>query len=295
MKSIVLYFSLTGNTEKVSRAIQKGISQEIGQCDIARLKDVDTKDLTNYDLIGLGSPVWGGMPPNVKLFLEKMPSLPGKHSFAFSTHAAMPRFLFPFVVRLLADKGLTVVGVRDWYGAVFIPYLPKPYPTDLHPDETDLIQAEDFGKEMVIISRRISLGETNLIPPLPVWLPPRTSSGPRPEMKHNAQKCRYPECRLCMDNCPLGIIDLSVSPPVFPKKCHPCAFCEMICPEGAIEADYESVIGTLPLSRKDEFEAILDRESQEGRFRRLIPKESIDWNTPFYKISKHPRYVIPEK
>jgi ferredoxin len=292
VKAIIIYFSLTGNTQKVAYAIRKGISQQGELCDIARLKELDTKDLINYDLIGFGSPVWGGMPPAVKLFLGKMPSLPGKHSFTFSTHGAKPFCLFPLVVRLLVDKGLINIGVGEWFGSVCIPYLPKPYPTDLHPDETDLMQAENFGKEMVLISRRISEGETNLIPPLPEYLPPRLSSGPRPEQRYNKQKCRYPECRLCMDNCPLGIINLSVSPVIFPKKCQPCNFCEMICPEGAIEADYDSTLGKLPLSMKDEFEAILNEESQIGRFRRLIPKENVDWNTPFYKISKHPRIII---
>ena len=57
MKSIVIYFSITGNTRKIAEAIHKGMKSLGENCDIARLKDIDTPDLQGYDLIGLGSPV----------------------------------------------------------------------------------------------------------------------------------------------------------------------------------------------------------------------------------------------
>ena len=58
MKSIVIYFSQSGNTMKVARAIHKGMSQLLEQCDIAELKKVNPQDLSKYDLIGLGSPIF---------------------------------------------------------------------------------------------------------------------------------------------------------------------------------------------------------------------------------------------
>ena len=42
-----------------------------------------------------------------------------------------------------------------------------PYYTAGHPDEIDLREAEEFGREMVERSRRISAGETKLIPAMP--------------------------------------------------------------------------------------------------------------------------------
>ncbi|UCG67329.1 MAG: hypothetical protein JSW12_10230 [Deltaproteobacteria bacterium] len=296
MKSIIAYFSQTENTKRIARAIHKGMSELVEQCDIARLTRIDYRDLSKYDLIGLGSPVWNGVPTHVRRFINTMPRLPEKHSFAFCTHGTKPERFFPSVVRLLGKRGLIVIGTRDWYGSVNHPLLPKPYLTDGHPDEIDLREAGDFGKEMVELSRRISAGETELIPPLPPMPPPRTLSRPRTKLKLNVEKCRYPECRLCMDNCRLKIIDLSVSPPIFPKSCQPCYFCELICPEGAIEADYESN-SKLEIGRaKRIFTEALDKAEAEGRFRRLVPKADIGWNTPYYKVyNKHPRYVIPEE
>ena len=62
--------------------------------------------------------------------------------------------------------------MRDWYGSVFLPEMPHPYPTDGHPDEIDLKEAEDFGREMVENSRRIHNGQTELIPPEPPKVQP---------------------------------------------------------------------------------------------------------------------------
>jgi ferredoxin len=291
MKSIVVYFSLTGSTEKIARAIHKGMSQVVAQCAIAAVKEMDPGDLAGYDLIGLGCPVWGGVPPAFQLFMDRMPSLQGKHSFVFYTHGAKPFCLFPYIAWALHRKGATVVGVGDWYGAVNIPYLPKPYPTDRHPDKTDLMHAEGFGKEMVEISRRISAGETDLIPPLPAELPPRVSHLPRSTKTLNTKKCKYPECTLCMDNCPMGYIDLTKRPPVYPRKCEPCYFCEIICPEGAIEVDYDRTPGTPPT--REQVEGDLDEAESEGRFRRLMTGEEVDWNTPYFKShSQHPLFVI---
>ena len=69
----------------------------------------------------------------------------------------------------------------------------------------------------------------------------------------------------------------------------------MICPEGAIEVDYEARAEASIPRIKDVFLKLLDEAEAEGRFRRLIPVEKVGWDTPYYKVySKHPRYVIPE-
>jgi flavodoxin/ferredoxin len=296
MKSIVVYFSLTGNTRKIAKAIHQGVSQLSEQGDIATIKEIDTQHLSDYDLIGLGSPVWRGVPPNVRLLIEAMPPLKGKHAFAFSTHGCLGEFFFE-VIELLEKKGLIVIGIRDWYGSVYLPGLPKPYLTDGHPDDIDLKEAEDFGKEIAGLSLRISAEGPQLIPqlpPIPTMPPPNRTIRPLPKL--NMAKCLYPGCHLCMDNCPMDGINLAVSPRVFAKPCNSCHFCEMICPEGAIEVDYESLAKPSLQRMKEVYLEHLDRAEAEGRFRRLVPLEAVDFNTPFYRVyHKHPRYVIPEE
>jgi ferredoxin len=207
----------------------------------------------------------------------------------------MPQRFMPNMMRLLSEKGFTVIGARKWYGSVYHPLLPKPYLTDGHPDEIDLKEAEEFGRSLPEISSRISSGEMDLIPPMPPMPPPRALERIIPEKEFNIEKCLYPECTLCMDNCRLKVIDLSTSPPTFPKKCPPCFFCELICPVGAVVIDYEPYSNEETTRAEKFFKEALRKAEAEGSFRRLIPEDKVGWDTPFYKLhSKHPRWVIPE-
>ena len=102
MKSIVIYFSQTGNTEMVAGAIQAGISQVIGQCDLAEIRDTDPLRLKDYDLIGIGAPVIGGCPKNVLQFVRHMRFVGGKHAFTFCTHGTATRPSCPTLYPALA-------------------------------------------------------------------------------------------------------------------------------------------------------------------------------------------------
>ena len=313
IKSIVIYYSQSGNTKKMAQAIHAGISKHGEQCEIARLRDVDPRDLTSYNLIGLGSPVIHSRElPNVTKFISSMKSVDGKHAFAFCTHGAIPGYYLARVVPAMIQKGLTVIGWKDWFCSAYHPVIPKPYFTDGHPDAIDLKEAEDFGKEMVERSRKISLGETNLIPTLPKGKEYDERYFPVPDsfsiagnefkkwvirksFKVDAEKCKYPRCTHCIDNCPTGAIDFSVSPPVFDKDCDSCFLCEQSCPQGAIEFDYYE---PLEISHRPLNIAVLQRSvdvfEAKGLFRRLVPNEKIGWDTPFWKSKKPPRFKIDD-
>ena len=106
-KMIVLYFSWSGSTQKVAEEIQR-----LTGCDIARIETVTPyprdysetvriavperegkarppikplPDLSSYDVIAIGHPIWGGqMPMALYTFLENT-DLSGKTIFHFST------------------------------------------------------------------------------------------------------------------------------------------------------------------------------------------------------------------
>jgi len=167
VKSIVIYFSQTGNTKTIAQAIQKGIIKQTGQCDIKRLKEIKPEELVNYDPIG--SPVWSSCPtPNVIEFEQSLPlNLKGKHFFFFCTHGVLPGRCIIRGVKPLQERGMTVIGWKDWYcGACVIGHA-KPWFTDGHPDAIDLGEAESFGLAMVEHSRKISQGAIDIIPVLP--------------------------------------------------------------------------------------------------------------------------------
>ena len=275
MKGIVVYYSGTGNTKKIARAIQGGMKEATGECDISSVKDIAPGDVANYDVIGIGAPIWYFREPaNVRLFIHNMPTMEGKLCFTFCSHGQAPLGIFFSMVPALQKKGLTIIGFNDWYGSVYqVLHAPKPYVTDGHPDAIDLKEAWQFGVEMAGRAGRIRAGETGLIPRLPkgtentlfkaqplgVSFPPPLNKGAdgapgrlppdfdfnnppnRPERNVDMEKCLYPSCTLCVDICPAHSIDFSSGTPVVKKSCFNEALCDHLCPTGAIGVDEESL------------------------------------------------------
>lgn len=306
MKTIVIYFSQTGNTETIAHAIQRGVVEATGQCDLAEIREVSPLELGEYDLIGLGSPVMGAEPANVAEFVKQMRFVGGKHIFLFYTHGTNEGVYWPSIYPKLKARGLVVIGKADWYGDCHLLHMPQPYPTLGHPDEIDIEEAEKYGWEMAVRSMRISKGETDLIPEAPALLPPpkpRTGDGKSimeligsfgSMLKYDKEKCLYPQCTLCMDECPTYGNDVTVEPPVFGEPCLGCEFCVRICPTGAldmtewIEQMFEASKLHLPGMVPN-----LDKAEQEGRFRRYIPMDDVDFETPGFRThTGHPQWII---
>jgi flavodoxin/Fe-S-cluster-containing hydrogenase component 2 len=308
LKCAIIYYSQTGNTEKIAKQIQAGIIQEAGNCDLIKLKEADPKHLYQYDLIGIGSPVYRREPLNVAAFIKSLGFVGGKHAFVFCTHGTIPTLYMHSIVPKMKRRGLVVIGRGDWYGDCFLPWHPEPYPTAGHPDEIDLKEAKEFGREMVKRSIRISKGEKGLLPPTPKK--PEKDPNDTPALratiqdtvedpsvfKYHKELCKYPKCRLCMDNCPTYSIDLSMNPPMIAHKCQPhCCYCTLLCPTGAIEID-DYVKDQAPKYYRTTTEyalPCLDRDEANGYFRRLLPVEKIGWDTYFYKMHPgHPKFII---
>ena len=83
MKILVTYFTQTGNTEKVARAIYKAIGD---QKEILPVDEV--KDPSGYDIIICGFPVHAhSVPLSVEHFIKRIP--PGKKIALFATHGSL--------------------------------------------------------------------------------------------------------------------------------------------------------------------------------------------------------------
>jgi len=314
MKVLIIYYSQTGNTGRIARAIQRGMKPLVDQCDLVPVKKVAPGSLDAYDLIGLGTPVWmGGFTPNVRIFVEDLPQQTGKQIFSFNTHGVMPELYFPIVIRKLQMKGFTPIGWRDWYGSVHFQIAPKPYFTDGHPDKIDLQEAAAFGESMVDVSQRIRSGEVGLIPPAPDFvLTPQllallefyqSGHNPHGRLFYDREKCIYPKCRICEANCLMGYIDLSADPPRYGSKGDACdmwmgcTFCELICPTGAISCDWDKAFQeNLDLAEffgANPLEAAYRQAVESGRLRKLVPDEI---QGPYYKVySERPRFKLSQR
>jgi flavodoxin len=71
MRTLVVYDSLYGNTEKIARAIAEAIS---GEVEVIRVGEANPSDLASFDLFVIGSPTQGGRATQaVREFISGIP------------------------------------------------------------------------------------------------------------------------------------------------------------------------------------------------------------------------------
>ena len=292
MKTLIIYFSQTNNTRKIAERITDGIIDATGQCDIKPLNDVDTKSLPEYDLIGLGSPVFYYREPfNVRNFIESLPELNGQHWFVFCTHGNVVGNFFPSVADRLKKKNALVIGFHNTYADITVPYYPRPSYTSGHPDPMDLEEARIFGREIAERTPRITDQNSPLIPPPgPVssegWikdsyrLTEEVLKQVMPKLCLNTETCI--QCHECEENCPVQGIYIEADPPRLQSPCIFCFRCVTICPTASIGADWEPLLAMVPANYK-RYKEELDRVTARGEFRWLIEPDSINLADPLYK------------
>jgi len=150
LKILMICFSQTGNTRKIADCIQQGIVEQTNHCHICDLETARQKDLSIYDLVGLGCPVFYYQEPyNVRDFLAELPLLPGKLWFLFCSHGSIIGNTFHSMTSEFKRKEVTVIGYHDTYADAWLPFYPHPTYTSGHPDEHELKAARIFGSEIV--------------------------------------------------------------------------------------------------------------------------------------------------
>lgn len=152
MWSLVIYYSETGNTEKIARAIAKGLGSEL-----KRIEEIKPEDISGYDLICLGTPVHGFAPAKiVKKFLEELPSLPGKKGAAFCTmHNSGAKRTLKIIKEKLEARGFSFIdsfSCRGW-SRLIGNFGPKIFNKG-RPNEEDLKEAENFGKKILEMAKK---------------------------------------------------------------------------------------------------------------------------------------------
>lgn len=85
MKTLVVYDSMYGNTEKIAQAIGNAIT---GETKVLRISEASSSDLNSIDLFIIGSPTQGFRATKpVQIFIEKIPgeALKGVRTAVFDT------------------------------------------------------------------------------------------------------------------------------------------------------------------------------------------------------------------
>jgi len=124
MKILITYFSQTGNTEKIARAIGEAAAQG-NETEIKKMEEVDAGTVSGYDFIFIGSPLHASnLAAQVKTFLENLQAGAAQKLAGFITHfapaypdQAMDGFVEP-IKTACADKGIEFKGCFDCQGAL---------------------------------------------------------------------------------------------------------------------------------------------------------------------------------
>lgn len=146
MKSAVIYYSETGNTEKVAKAIAGAIAGEI-----KRVEEVKPDELIDYDLIFIGTPVHGSRPAKkIGDFLDKLPQLSGKKAAAFcTTHIGGDKMTFRIIKEKLEKRGVIFIDSFSCLGwsRLIGNFGPRIFNRGC-PNEEDLKKAVEFAKKI---------------------------------------------------------------------------------------------------------------------------------------------------
>lgn len=136
MKSIIAYYSYTGHSKKIAEYLAEALKAR-GEARLERLKPVDeiedfigqcraafgkkraelqpglTLDLSPYDLVVIGCPVWAFAPvPAVNTYLDKAGGMQGKRAIVFLTSgsgAGVGR-CFKTMRKILESKGIVHIS-----------------------------------------------------------------------------------------------------------------------------------------------------------------------------------------
>lgn len=249
-KSLIVYFSQGGTTAKVAEYIATGLRREGCQADLYSIKEEQQPDISGYDLLGIGSPVYCFRPPFIVTdYLKSLPALGGLPTFTFVLHGTYRFDTGKYIQRVLARKGAQNMGYFHCYGADFwLGYLKEGYLfSPDHPTPVELSLAADFGSQVAghVAGKPYSLTEEDRPPTLVYrlerflmnrWFVEQVYSR---MLKVDKKSCDA--CGFCMEICPRANIGEDKGGyPVWGRNCLLCQTCELKCPKDAITSSISS-------------------------------------------------------
>jgi flavodoxin len=143
MNVLIIYKSYSKmNTEKIAQAMAGAMNATL-----KKVEEVGPEDLAGYDLIGIGSGIYGGKyHKSLFKLVEKIPRLE-KDVFLFHTAGGPDEKYDQPMKVLLMKKGARIVGEFRCPGAAGL--LGFTWANKGHPDEHDLERARAFARGLM--------------------------------------------------------------------------------------------------------------------------------------------------
>lgn len=250
----ILYFSQTGNTEKVAYTISGRFLSEGIEHVTLHLDDAEDfpEAYERADILGLGFPTFFGYPPpHVAEFIENLKPVSGKSAFVFTTYGGSTAgdSLFD-AAKGLAKKGYHILGGLKVEGADNYPQSIYLKINEGRPNDIDLAKAEEFATKIIEAQKADGdLDPMALASKNPFYIKnrdkPRKETVAKMRKKvegkiiFNMQNCLF--CETCKKSCPTKSIGTGEAFPEFSWKCMDgmrCYQCARVCPGKALLVEY---------------------------------------------------------
>jgi len=236
MKTVIYWFSGTGNSYHVARVLKEGLDD----VHLVPVAEALTGDIEPSQRMGLVFPVYAWGPPAiVARFIENLPTSAPDYLFAVASCGGAPGSAMAITRGMLKRRGLDLNAAFSVRMVENYPPMGGPPPEEKQirindAAETDIAQIitrirdgvrGDFSKK-----NRLFSAFGRLVYPLFRWSLTRKAKS-----RFTAdEKCV--SCGICAKICPVGNIELTDGKtPVWGNRCEQCFACFHWCPEKAVQ------------------------------------------------------------
>lgn len=254
MRATIVYFSQTGNTEKVAYELADQLQR--ADFDVTPLLFEDVADfpeaLHGVELLGIGFPTFFGYPPKFVMdMIDGLEKANGTSAFVFTTYggATAGDTLYDAATALV-KKGYKLIGGLKIESADNYPQGIALKLNQGRPNNSDMLVTDEFTRALLAAHRSgRSLDPAKLASHTEFFVANRTK--PREEVIRklrqpvegkilfNQAQCLF--CETCKKSCPTRSINTGEAFPEFTWKCiagtH-CYQCVRVCPGKALSVEF---------------------------------------------------------
>jgi Pyruvate/2-oxoacid:ferredoxin oxidoreductase delta subunit/flavodoxin len=246
MKSLIYYFSGTGNSLAVARRLAENLGGGVELRPIAGCQNEQSVEV-DADLVGLVFPVYFlAVPEIVREFVRKIKFKTDAYIFAVATCNAEPGYSLYSLEKMLGRKGKSLALGFEMVmpGNGIFGKIDKTSPPQVQEERLNNAKAKVLimGEAIKVRRRGIMEGNNALKKYVASFLMKfYIKHIYRPEKRFRVQNnCTH--CRTCQRICPLKNISMDgEGKPVWGKHCAHCLACFHWCPKQAINMDADTI------------------------------------------------------